>query len=99
GGDVYMKFLKNATLNLLLGLHVFILFFLLFEGRIVLPAALQVVGRMHPLLLHFPIVVLVLALLFEVFSRHIAPRDAPQADTGAAPSPHLPAVVELLLYA
>ncbi|MFS8616710.1 MAG: c-type cytochrome domain-containing protein [Solitalea sp.] len=93
-----MKFLKNATINLLLGLNVFILFFLLFEGRIVLPAALQVVGRMHPLLLHFPIVVLVLALLFELCSRHIAPRDAPQADTAAAP-PHAPAVVEPLLYA
>src|SRR3546814_6491862 len=66
-----MKLLKNITLNLILGLNVFILFFLLAEGRIVIPPALQVLGRMHPLLLHFPIVLLFLALVFEVFNGYL----------------------------
>lgn len=72
-----MKLLKNIALNLVLGLNVFILFFLLFEDRIVLPAFLQVLGRMHPLLLHFPIVLLILALVSELFGKHLqAPPEA-----------------------
>ncbi|QEC52049.1 Fn3 domain-containing protein [Anseongella ginsenosidimutans] len=66
-----MKLLKNITLNLIFGLNIFILFFVLFEGRIAIPAPLQVAGRMHPLLLHFPIVLLILALVFEFFNRHL----------------------------
>ena len=46
---------------------VFILFLLLFESKIVVPIWLQPVGRMHPLLLHFPIVILLLAVGLEAF--------------------------------
>ena len=46
---------------------VFILFLLLFENRLDVPVWLQLVGRMHPLLLHFPIVILLLAAVMEVF--------------------------------
>src|SRR3546814_6660159 len=74
-----MKLLKNITLNLILGLNVFILFFLLAEGRIVIPPALQVLGRMHPLLLHFPIVLLFLALVFEVFNGYLNEDSTPSA--------------------
>jgi uncharacterized membrane protein len=46
---------------------VFILFLLLFESRLDVPVWLQPVGRMHPLLLHFPIVILLLAVGMEAF--------------------------------
>lgn len=46
---------------------VFVLFLLLFNDRLVVPLWLQPVGRMHPLLLHFPIVMLLLAMVMEAF--------------------------------
>jgi uncharacterized membrane protein len=46
---------------------IFILVLLLFEDKIVVPFWLQAVGRMHPLLLHFPIVILLLAMVMEAF--------------------------------
>ena len=54
-----MKLIK-ALSSLLIPLNVLLLFLLLFESRIVVPQWLQVAGRMHPLFLHFPIVLLVL---------------------------------------
>src|ERR1700750_1131905 len=48
------------------------LFFLLwFEDRLALPAWLQVVGRMHPLLLHFPLVLIILYALLVI----VLPKD------------------------
>ncbi len=44
---------------------VFILFLLVFESRLAVPVWLQPVGRLHPLLLHFPIVILLLAAGME----------------------------------
>ena len=46
---------------------VFIGFLLLFENQLVVPIWLQPVGRMHPLLLHFPLVMLLLAVGLEAF--------------------------------
>ncbi|WP_338875417.1 c-type cytochrome domain-containing protein [Spirosoma sp. SC4-14] len=46
---------------------VFVLFLLLFNNRLVVPLWLQPVGRMHPVLLHFPIVILLLAMVLEAF--------------------------------
>jgi uncharacterized membrane protein len=54
--------------NILFALNIFILFLFFFSDRIIIPVWLQPVGRMHPLLLHFPIVILLLALLLEFFS-------------------------------
>lgn len=42
---------------------VFLLFLFVFVGQLSVPAWLQVVGRMHPLLLHFPIVLVLISLL------------------------------------
>ncbi len=42
---------------------VFLLFLFVFAGQLSVPAWLQVVGRMHPLLLHFPIVLVLISLL------------------------------------
>ncbi|GAB3941616.1 chitobiase/beta-hexosaminidase C-terminal domain-containing protein [Spirosoma harenae] len=46
---------------------VFILFLLVFEKKIAIPVWLQPFGRMHPLILHFPIVLLLLAVVMEAF--------------------------------
>src|SRR5690606_18691196 len=53
--------------NTLLAGHVFVIVLLLAESRLVVPAWLHVVGRLHPLLLHFPIVLLLLALAILLF--------------------------------
>jgi uncharacterized membrane protein len=54
--------------NVLFALNILIVFLLVFGDRVVVPVWLQPVGRMHPMLLHFPIVILLLALLLEFFS-------------------------------
>lgn len=53
--------------QLLVVANIFVLFLLLFESKLVIPAWLQTIGRMHPLILHFPIVILLLAMLLEFF--------------------------------
>jgi len=60
---------KGFAENLLYFLNIFIIFFLLFSSSIVIPQWLQPVGRLHPLIIHFPIVVLIMAMVFEFF-RH-----------------------------
>jgi len=63
-----MKFvIKRIAGNLLFAADVFILFLVLFESKMVIPAWLQSVGRMHPMFLHFPIVILLLAMGMEFF--------------------------------
>src|SRR2546426_36100 len=42
---------------------VFLLFILFFESRLHIPTWLKVAGRMHPMFLHFPIVLLLLSFL------------------------------------
>lgn len=54
------KLIKTIFERSLIPLNSLLLFFLLFEPRIVLPAWLQVFGRMHPLALHFPIVLVMI---------------------------------------
>jgi uncharacterized membrane protein/mono/diheme cytochrome c family protein len=56
---------------------VFVLFLLLFNGRFVVPLWLQPLGRMHPLLLHFPIVILLLAMVMEAFRFRTASESNP----------------------
>jgi uncharacterized membrane protein len=58
---------KSLAENLLFALNVFIIFFLFFGDDIVIPQWLQPVGRLHPLILHFPIVVLIMAMTLEFF--------------------------------
>ncbi|CAN5201804.1 chitobiase/beta-hexosaminidase C-terminal domain-containing protein [soil metagenome] len=58
---------KGFAESLLFALNVFIIFFLVFGGSIVIPQWLQPVGRLHPLVLHFPIVVLIMAMVLEFF--------------------------------
>jgi uncharacterized membrane protein len=58
---------KGFAENLLFALNIFIIFFLLFGGSIVVPQWLQPIGRLHPLIIHFPIVLLIMAMLLEFF--------------------------------
>ena len=53
--------------NSLIALHGLILILVIGQDQIQLPSFLEVIGRMHPLLLHFPIVMLFLAALLFWF--------------------------------
>ena len=59
--------LKGFAGNLLFTLNIFIIFLLLFENLLVLPHWLQAFGRMHPMMLHFPIVIIILSMVLEFF--------------------------------
>lgn len=58
---------KAFAEQVLFVVNILILFLLLFEDKVMLPVWLQSVGRMHPMFLHFPIVILLLAMIFEFF--------------------------------
>jgi uncharacterized membrane protein len=58
---------KGFAGNLLFALNIFIVVLLLAGDHLVVPRWLQPVGRLHPLILHFPIVLLILAMLMEFF--------------------------------
>lgn len=58
-----MQTLKKIAEGILLGGLVFLLFLLAFENRLQVPTWLEVVGRMHPMFLHFPIVLLIVSFL------------------------------------
>ena len=55
--------LRLVARQLLIVLNIFALFLLLFSKYIVLPFWMQPLGRMHPALLHFPIVILILGVV------------------------------------
>lgn len=54
---------KSILFNGTLALNCLLCFLWLFENRLNIPPWLQVAGRMHPLVLHFPIVLLILFVL------------------------------------
>lgn len=62
-----MKKFDQLTLNAVFAGQVLLLFLLVFERFIHLPPGLQVVGRMHPLLLHLPIGLWVLLGAVQLF--------------------------------
>lgn len=55
----------SLAYNLCFALNCLLLFLALFGTKMEVPGFLQVAGRMHPLLLHFPIVLLLLAGIWE----------------------------------
>ncbi|MGV3657487.1 MAG: DUF2231 domain-containing protein, partial [Chitinophagaceae bacterium] len=59
--------MKNSVYNFVFALNCLLLFLFFFEDRLSIPAWLQVAGRMHPLFLHFPIVLLMVAFVAELF--------------------------------
>ncbi|WP_428656303.1 chitobiase/beta-hexosaminidase C-terminal domain-containing protein [Runella sp.] len=60
---------QNLTSYLLLAIHALLVFLLVFQDKVTIPAWLQPVGRMHPMLLHLPIGLLILAGLLWVFRK------------------------------
>jgi len=52
--------------NLCFALNCLLLFLAVFGAKMEVPALLEVFGRMHPLILHFPIVLMVLAAVWEL---------------------------------
>ncbi|WP_395810146.1 c-type cytochrome domain-containing protein, partial [Daejeonella sp.] len=63
-----MKSKLNAyAVSVIFCLNVLIVFLLIFEQQLVIPQWVQPIGRMHPILLHFPIALLILAAGMEFF--------------------------------
>jgi uncharacterized membrane protein/mono/diheme cytochrome c family protein len=58
---------KNILFNIVLSLNCVLVLFVLAGDKLHVPAWLQVVGRMHPLVLHFPIVLLILYIIWSIF--------------------------------
>jgi uncharacterized membrane protein len=74
---------KNSLFNITIALNCLLVFLLLFQDRLAVPAWLQVAGRMHPLVLHFPIVLLVIyAITVIVLPRQINSNEAYKNITG-----------------
>lgn len=65
-----MELFKKITANTIFVLQVLIVFVLLFESNIQVPALLQSFGRMHPLLLHLPIGLLIVTAIL-VFTKQL----------------------------
>jgi uncharacterized membrane protein len=66
-----MRFLIEAAKSIVPALLIFILIFLVFEARVVVPTRLSPAGRLHPILLHFPIVTLLLAFGLELLKKQL----------------------------
>lgn len=62
-----MQRTRNILFNSCIAINCLLLFLLFMESRLVIPPVLQVLGRMHPLLLHFPITLLVLFVFYTLF--------------------------------
>ena len=60
-------------LNTLFFLHIFLAFLVVFESYLEIPFWLQPLGRMHPLLLHFPVAFIALMVLLNLFRKQIDP--------------------------
>lgn len=58
---------KGFAEGALFALNIFIVVLLVAGDSLVVPRWLQPLGRMHPLILHFPIVILMLAMVMEFF--------------------------------
>lgn len=65
-----MERLKRVVADAVFAFQILIVFVLLFESAITVPAALQSFGRMHPLLLHLPIGLLIIAVILLFGRRH-----------------------------
>jgi len=73
---------KNILSNTSFALNCMLVFLLIFESSLSLPAWVQTIGRMHPLLLHFPIVLMVLSIGWELFTGFRKSRSSEQEAIG-----------------
>ena len=68
-----MKLFQRILSNLSFSIIVMLLFLLFFQNKVSLPPSLQAVGRMHPLLLHLPIGLLVISFILWLGRKSIDP--------------------------
>ncbi len=66
-----MKKITSVALNTLLFLHCLLLFLIVFEASVEIPFWLQPLGRIHPILLHFPVAFIALLVLLNLLKRHL----------------------------
>jgi uncharacterized membrane protein len=97
---------KSIFGSSLIPLNAVLLIFLLFENRLVVPPWLQSFGRLHPMILHFPIVLIIGYTLWEgVMAKRVGPPTPspdPVAETlllAAAFTASITAIMGLLLAA
>lgn len=64
-----MRVTQKYIFNIVFGINILLLFLVVFENSLAIPVWLQVVGRMHPLLLHFPITLVLLFLFWHFLVR------------------------------
>lgn len=57
--------IRQITLNVVYFLNVLLIFLLVFEDKVRLPIFLHVTGRMHPMVMHFPIALLFVGIFLE----------------------------------
>jgi uncharacterized membrane protein len=62
-----MRSWKTFFFNTIFTGNCLLVFILLAEDHIIVPHWLQVGGRMHPLILHFPLVLIFLSVVWEFF--------------------------------
>jgi len=66
-----MKKIKSLVLNTLLFLHCLLAFMLLFETVVKIPFWVQPLGRMHPLILHFPVAFISLLVILNLLKKQL----------------------------
>ncbi len=66
-----MKKIESIVSNTIFSLLVLLTLLLIFEDYVQIPILLQPIGRMHPLMLHFPIGFIVLLVLLNVFREQL----------------------------
>lgn len=66
-----MKPFYSIVSNTVFAINLLLVFFLLVEDQVVVPAWLQAFGRMHPLLLHLPIGFLLLMVILPFIRKHL----------------------------
>ena len=62
-----MQRTRNILFNSCFAFNALLVFMLVFEQKLSIPAWLQVAGRAHPLILHFPITILILYIGWTLF--------------------------------
>ena len=68
-----MKLFQRILSNLSFFIIVLLLFLLFFQNKVSLPPSFQAIGRMHPLLLHLPIGLLVISFILWLGKKNIEP--------------------------
>jgi Leucine-rich repeat (LRR) protein/uncharacterized membrane protein len=67
-----MNTINRVVFNVIFCIQVLLVFLVFFEERIELPPWLQVVGRLHPLVLHLPIGFLIFLAIVAILQKQIA---------------------------